>query len=338
MKSNSRFVVIIAGGSGERLWPLSTPERPKQFLKVFGGKSLIRQALERVLPLVPAENVLVVTAKALAKATYAELPELPRANVLLEPCRRNTAPAVASALGEVRRRRGEDALVAVVTADQLMTKPGAFRTMLGRAFGIAARKDVIVTLGVKPTCAATGYGYIDAAKKVFVEKPDAATAKKYFKSGHYVWNAGMFIFRAGALQGLCEKLAPELAALSEGIRTARNANAALSRLYRGLTSISFDYAVMEKTHALEVVSGDFGWDDVGSYASMVAHLPQDGDGNVLLGAARQLDCTGCAVIGEGARVSAFGLRGVVAVTCGRDVLVMSRERAADLKRLLVLPL
>lgn len=337
MKKNI-FAIILAGGSGERFWPLSSPERPKQFLKIFGGKSLIRQAMERILPIIPIENVLVVTAKSLEKATVKELPELPRENVILEPCRKNTAPAIATALGEVLRRGGPDALAATLTADQLMEKPGAFRSLLRKAYGIAAKKDVIVTLGVQPTYPATGFGYINAEKKVFVEKPDAATAARYVKSGKYVWNAGMFIFRAGALHALCGQLAPELVALADAVAAADSANAVLKKIYPTLTSVAFDYAIMERTRAFEVVSGDFGWDDVGGYAALAAHLPVDGEGNVRLGKTRQLDCSGCTLLGDGVRVSAFGLKDIVIASCGDEVLVMPRSRAADLKRLLeVLP-
>ena len=198
------FAIILAGGSGERFWPLSSPKRPKQFLKIFGGKSLIRQAMERVLPVVPVANIIVITAKTLAAATRAELPELPRENVILEPCRKNTASAIATALGEVLRRGGEDALAITLTADQLMKKPGVFRSLLVKSLGVAARKDVIVTLGVKPTYPATGFGYIDRERKIFVEKPDATTAARSLKSGKYLWNAGMFIFRAGALAAILE--------------------------------------------------------------------------------------------------------------------------------------
>jgi len=333
---NCKYAVIMAGGSGERFWPLSTPDAPKQFVRIFGGKSLIRQALERVLPLVPVENVLVVTAKALASKTRAELPELPSANLLLEPCRKNTAPAIATALGEILRRAGTDAQVAVLTADHLMTRPAVFRTRLRQSLAIAAKRDVIVTLGIKPTYAATGFGYIDAKRRVFVEKPDAETATKYFKSGKYVWNAGMFIFRAGTLQTLLAKLEPDLADLARRVAQAKSAAAVLPRLYPKLASISFDYAVMERTRAIEVVSGDFGWDDVGSYAALASHLPLDAAGNVRLGRTRQLECANCALIGSGARVSAFGLNDVVVATSGDEVLVMPKSRAAELKRLLAL--
>lgn len=337
MKKNV-FAIILAGGSGERFWPLSSPERPKQFLKIFGGKSLIRQAMERVLPIVPIENVLVITAKALEKATVEELPELPRENIILEPCRKNTAPAVATALGEVLRRGGPDALAATLTADQLMEKPGVFRSLLRKAYGIAAKNDVVVTLGIRPTYPATGFGYINAEKKVFVEKPDAATAAKYVKSGKYVWNAGMFIFRAGALLELCKALSLELYSLAVKVADTQCTNALLKKIYPTLTSVAFDYAIMERTHAIEVVSGDFGWDDVGGYAALAAHLPVDGEGNVRLGKTRQLDCSGCTLLGDGVRVSAFGLKDVVIASCGDEVLVMPRSRASDLKRLLeVLP-
>ena len=332
------FAIILAGGSGERFWPLSSPKRPKQFLKIFGGKSLIRQAMERVLPVVSVANIIVITAKTLAAATRAELPELPRENVILEPCRKNTASAIATALGEVLRRGGEDALAITLTADQLMKKPGVFRSLLVKSLGVAARKDVIVTLGVKPTYPATGFGYIDRERKIFVEKPDVTTAARYLKSGKYLWNAGMFIFRAGALAAILEELSPELYNLSQAVSKAPSASRVLRRLYPTLTSVSFDYAVMERTRAIEVVSGDFGWDDVGGYAALAAHLPADAQGNIRLGKTRLLECTGCTLLGDGVRVSAFGLENIVIASCGDEVLVMPKSRSAELKRLFeVLP-
>lgn len=331
---SSHYVVILAGGSGERFWPLSTSERPKQFIRLFGGTSLLRQAVERVRPLVPMENILVVTAKNLAEATRTELPDLPPENLLLEPRRKNTGPALATSLGDVLRRGGEGACVAVLAADQLIEKPAVFRRLLAKAFQTAARNDTIVTLGVKPTFPATGYGYIDATRKIFVEKPDLETAKRYLASGKYVWNAGLFIFRAGSLLEICRTVAPELATLALSVRAAKTTNAALARLYPRQTSISFDYAVMEKTRRIDVVSGEFGWDDVGSYSALARHLAADRESNVRLGATRQLDCQGCTFVAEGVRISAFGLKNVVVATRAGEVLVMAAERAPDLKALL----
>ena len=221
MKSTGFYAVILSGGSGERFWPLSTSDRPKQFLSVFGGKSLIRQAVDRLKGLVPFERILVITADKLVKATRRELPELPRANIVAEPCRRDTAAAVATACGVVERLGGEQAVAAILTADQLMRDVSAFRRVLADAARAAAATDDIVTMGVAPDYPATGFGYIQVGEPVplrtktafhravrFVEKPDAKTAAKYLASGTYAWNAGMFVWKVATMKAALVARAP----------------------------------------------------------------------------------------------------------------------------------
>ena len=328
MKKNF-YAVILSGGSGERFWPLSTPEHPKQFLSVFGGKSLIRQSVDRLKGVVPAENILIVTAKTLAKATCRELPDLPRRNILLEPCRRDTAAAVATACTEVDRRGGENAVAAILTADHLMKNEKAFRKILSLAADAAATSDDIVTMGVKPTYPATGFGYIKVGApfgKVsraerFVEKPNEATAKRYLKSGRYVWNAGMFVWKVSTMKAALAKFAPQLV----GITPAD---------YESLPKISFDYAVMEKADNVLVTSGDFGWDDVGTWTAADRHLKTDGRKNAIRGGVTLLDCGNTVAVAEGAKIAALGVKDIVIVTTKDSVLVASKDRVQDLKKLL----
>ena len=328
MKKNF-YAVILSGGSGERFWPLSTPEHPKQFLSVFGGKSLIRQSVDRLKGVVPAENILIVTAKALAKATCRELPDLPRRNILLEPCRRDTAAAVATACTEVDRRGGENAVAAILTADHLMKNEKAFRKILLLAADAAARSDDIVTMGVKPTYPATGFGYIKVGEpfgKVFraerfVEKPDEATAKKYLKSGRYVWNAGMFVWKVSTMKAALQRFAPRLVGITP-------------KDYENLPVISFDYAVMEKADNVLVTSGDFGWDDVGTWTAADRHLKTDGRRNAIRGGVTLLDCENSVAVAEGANIAALGVKDIVIVTTKDSVLVASKDRVQDLKKLL----
>ena len=323
------YVAILSGGSGERFWPLSTPEHPKQFLSVFGGKSLLRQSVERLKGLLPAENILIVTGKALAKATYRELPELPRKNIILEPCRRDTAAAVATACTEVERRGGENAVAAVLTADHLMKNAKAFRRILSLAVDAASKSDDIVTMGVKPTYPATGFGYIRVGKpcgKVFkaerfVEKPDEATARKYLRSGKYVWNAGMFVWKVSTMKSALETHAPHLLGITP-------------KDYERLPRISFDYAVMEKAGNVLVTSGDFGWDDVGTWTAADRHLKTDGRKNAVRGRVTLLDCGNSVAVAEGASIAALGVKDVVIVTTKDSVLVASKDRVQDLKKLL----
>ena len=327
---NDNFhAVILSGGSGERFWPLSTPDHPKQFLSVFGGKSLLRQSVERLKGLLPIENILVVTGKALAKATYKELPELPRRNIILEPCRRDTAAAVAMACTEVEKRGGKNAVAAILTADHLMRKEKAFRRILALAADAAAKSDDIVTMGVKPTYPATGFGYIKVGKpcgkvfraEKFVEKPNEATAKKYLKNGRYVWNAGMFVWKVSTMKAALAKFAPQLV----GITPAD---------YASIPKISFDYAVMEKVDNVLVTSGDFGWDDVGTWTAADRHLKTDGRKNAIRGGVTLLDCGNTVAIAEGASIAALGVKDIVIVTTKDSVLVASKDRVQDLKKLL----
>ena len=323
------YAVILSGGSGERFWPLSTPDHPKQFLSVFGGRSLLRQSVDRIKGLLPVDNILIVTGKALAKATYRELPELPHRNIILEPCRRDTAAAVAIACAEIEKRGGENAVAAILTADHLMKKEAAFRRILALAVDTAARSDDIVTMGVKPTYPATGFGYIKVGKpcgkvfraEKFVEKPSEATAKKYLKSGKYVWNAGMFVWKVSTLKAAFAKFAPHFV----GITASQ---------YESLPKISFDYAIMEKADNVLVTSGDFGWDDVGTWTAADRHLKTDGRKNAIRGGVTLLDCGNTVAVAEGARIAALGVKDIVIVTTKDSVLVASKDRVQDLKKLL----
>ncbi len=342
---NDFYAVIMAGGSGERFWPLSTSKRPKQFVTLFGGKALIAQAAERLEGLVPPERILVVTAQSLVAATRRALPQVPAENVVGEPMRRDTAAAVATACGLVRRRGGADAVCAILTADQLMTKPAAFRRILADAAVAAKKTDAIVTLGVTPTFPATGFGYVEPGvraktgtktpiflAKRFVEKPDAATAKMYVKKG-FVWNAGMFIWRVAAMERALAKHAPALAILAAAVADAAKPAVVLKKLYPQVPKISIDYAVMEKAEEVLVAAGDFGWDDVGSWSAIENHFPVDKAGNAVAGAATLLDCASVSVVGEGAPVALFGVKDLVVVSTPKAVLVCAKDRAAELKKL-----
>lgn len=326
------YAAILSGGSGERFWPLSTSERPKQFLSVFGGKSLLRQSVDRLRGLVPPECILVVTAKSLAKATYRELPEIPRKNILLEPCRRDTAAAVATACTAVEKLGGENAVAAILTADHLMEDVAAFRRILLTAADAAERSADIVTMGVKPTYPATGFGYIKVGgpcgdgvcrAERFVEKPNLATARRYLRSGKYVWNAGMFVWKVSTLKSALAEHAPQLVGITP-------------KDYERLPKISFDYAVMEKSKNVLVTSGDFGWDDVGTWTSVGHHLDQTESGNAVRGDVTFLDCEGTVAVAEGARIAALGVKDLVIVTTKDAVLVAAKERVQDLKKLLAI--
>ena len=328
----SRFrAVILAGGSGERFWPLSTPEKPKQFLRVFGGESLIRQSVLRLGGLVRPEDVFVVTSKDLVPATRHELPEVPRGNVLGEPMRRDTGAAVALGVGVAG---AGSPVIGFFPADQMVTRPKAFARAVRAAVARARRRAAIVTLGIRPEYPATGFGYVDPASGRFVEKPDEKTARSYLRKG-YLWNAGMFIARAETFRAAFAAHAPALAPLASfgADAASRPSPAALTKLYATLPRISFDFAVMEKLPRVEVVAADCGWDDVGSYGAFDRYFPHDTRGNVREGPCSVVEADDNICIARAARISLLGVKNLVVVTTPDAVLVADKSRLGEMKRL-----
>ena len=343
----SAYAVILAGGNGERFWPMSTSRRPKQFVDIFGGKPLIRHAADRLRGLIPPERTLVVTAARLAAATRRALPEVPSANVVGEPCRRDTAAAVAVACGLVRRLGGPDAVGCILTADQIMKPESAFRATLRDSIRAAAKLDAIVTMGIEPDRPATGYGYIErgaaadagtqtefSTVRRFVEKPDEATARRYLRSGRFLWNAGMFVWRERVMEAAFAAYAPDFSSLIDGVAASSRPAAYLRRAYQGLRSISVDFAVMERAKNILVAKSRFVWDDVGSWQALPNHFPADAAGNVSIGRAALLDTAGSIVVSSGNHLTAVvGLSDVVVVHTPGATLVCSRAHSQDVKKL-----
>ena len=321
-KSSISFkAVILAGGSGERFWPLSTPERPKQFLRVFGPESLIRQSVSRLKGLAKSEDIFVVTSRDLVEVTRRELPELPAGNIVGEPMRRDTGAAVALGVG-----KAQSGVIGFFPSDQLVADAVRFRATLRKAIRLAAAQPKIVTLGIKPDRPATGFGYIDPKTKRFVEKPDLETARRYLGEG-YLWNAGMFIARAETFRLAFETCARDLTRLLDG------PDGDLDATYEALPKISFDYAVMERFDGIDVVPGDFGWDDVGSYTAFDTYFPHDAQGNVREGPCTVVDAESNICVARGARIALLGVKDLVVVTTKDAVLVADKSKLSDMKRL-----
>lgn len=348
-----RYVVIMAGGSGTRLWPLSRQGTPKQLLRLIDGKSLLRIAFERVLGLVPAERVLVCTGAAYADAVAAELPEVPAANLLGEPEGRDSLNAVAWPAAVIAAR-DPDAVIAQVTADQVIEPVAVFAAALEEAFAVAeGLPDALVTLGVVPTSAHTGYGYLHRGEPVdgfanthavleFREKPDLRTASEYLASGEYWWNAGMFVWRAAtfleqlaALHPATHATVTELAAHPER----------LGELFGTLHKTSVDYGIMEPVSAgagtarVVAVALPVQWRDVGGYASLAELLTHDEAGNALIGASVRLDAAGNIVIntrGERGLVGVLGCSDLVIVTTPEVTLVVPIAEAERVRELVAL--
>ena len=302
-------VVIMAGGIGSRFWPMSTPEYPKQFIDVMGsGKTMIQMTVERFSTICPMSNFWVVTSDAYVGMVREQLPEIPVANIISEPCARNTAPCIAYACWKIKAKN-PDANIVVTPSDALVTDVPEFRRIVADALDFTASGKRIVTLGIKPTRPETGYGYIAAgeglagleicAVQSFREKPSLEVAKEYLAAGNYLWNAGIFVWNVDTIVESLRAFAPSIAQkmdqMSKAFFTAQESEV-VGDIFPTCEKISIDYAVMEKADYIYTCPSDFGWSDVGTWGSLWTLLPHDENGNAVVGQNVHLyGCKGCIV-------------------------------------------
>jgi mannose-1-phosphate guanylyltransferase len=350
----ARYAVILAGGGGTRLWPASRRKRPKQFLPLGAreGESLLGATARRAARIVGPTHVWVVTAAEqvaeIARATDRDA--VPDENVLAEPCARNTAAAVGLAAARLAAL-DPDATLAILPADHHIGDEAGFARVLGACLTAAERDDALVTCGIKPAHPETGFGYIEVAEGVtpsrdgalpvarFVEKPNLERAREFLASGRFYWNSGMFFFRARRILAEIARTLPplgvaldEIAATLRGAGTAAAAEAT-ARLYPTLPSVSIDTGVMEKAAGIQVVPGDFGWNDVGSWRALAEVRARDAAGNVHVGQTIAVDTTNSVLVAEPGRVvAAVGVTGLVVVATPDAVLVIPADRAQDVRR------
>src|SRR5271154_3066858 len=296
---NDRYVIIMAGGRGERFWPVSRERTPKQLVTLLGKRSFLQQAVDRVLPLVPLKNIIVITNAVQAPEVHRQLPKLPRENVVAEPIGRDTCAAVTLGAAIVGQR-STSAIMAVLPADHVIPEEKKFQQVLADSFDLAGRGQVIVTIGIKPTEPATGYGYIRVGHALpppqgvksyktaffkaeqFVEKPNLDKALEYLNTGQYRWNAGMFIWSFVTITQGLEKHQPELAAACQRWFKAAGTpklDKILAKEYPDIKKISIDYALLEQAQNVVVADGAFEWDDLGSWTSLARHIKPDAAGN-----------------------------------------------------------
>jgi mannose-1-phosphate guanylyltransferase len=342
------YAVVLAGGRGERFWPLSTAAHPKQTVDLIGGKSLIRQAVERLSGFIPAERIFVVTGEALVGPLRVALPELKPEQVVGEPIPRDTAAACVLGTAIVRARDPR-AVVCVLTADHVMYDIPIFQQTLRESAALAAREPRIVTIGIAPTFPSTGYGYIEAGKRMdtdgtiefaaarrFVEKPALERASEYVLAGNYFWNAGMFVWSVPTFERALEQHRPQLQGLYRAAAAAGSGpalDAVMAAQYPGLEKISIDYAVMERADNIAVATGRFRWYDVGSWPALADHFPADADGNVCVGRCASLDAAANIVVSRERLTALIGVRDLIVVQAGNATLVCRRDRAQDVRAL-----
>ncbi len=347
MSTSDVFVVLMAGGSGTRFWPASRKALPKQFLPIAGRKAMIRETFDRLRGFVPPERVLVVAGERHAALVRKFLPRLPAENLLCEPAGRNTAPCIAWAACEIERRAARSVQV-VLPSDHVIQPARRFREQLAAAAEEAAAGDVLLTLGVKPTHPATGYGYIECGALLherrhaavhevarFVEKPDRARAEQFLATGRFLWNAGIFVWSTSSILAALQQCTPATLAGARAI-VARRTSAALAELWPTLPAAAIDVAVLEKAHNVRVVPVDFQWNDVGSWTALPEVHARDEHGHCVAGGAGLVasDAADCIAYGpRGHVIALLGVRDLVVVHAGKVTLVCPRERAQDVRAL-----
>ncbi|MEG0873656.1 MAG: sugar phosphate nucleotidyltransferase [Clostridia bacterium] len=352
--------IIMAGGSGERFWPLSTPEKPKQLLKIFSDKTMIRETVDRILPIISADRIFIATNELQEKAVKEELFDIPAENIIIEPAFKDTAAAIgySSLVIENRFKKdlkdGEKIEVVVLASDHLIKDEKLFREVISSAAKEASKNGVIVTLGIKPDKAETGYGYIEVKNeevlslnevykvKRFREKPNLETAENYVASGKYLWNSGMFVFTTETIFKNFDVLMEEHTEILNDIKEKLIQNKVgveLTNLVRDdfdkFEKISIDFGVMEYSKNIRVIPVDIGWNDIGSFNALDEVFPKNSAGNVVRNSiVLELDARDNIVVGDGAKISLLGVKDLVVVKNGDNILIATKARTQDIKKII----
>ncbi|MFO7160556.1 MAG: mannose-1-phosphate guanylyltransferase [[Clostridium] cellulosi] len=341
-----RFAVIMAGGAGSRLWPLSRESRPKQFIEVGDGKCMLLQTIDRIREIVPYDKCFIITNKKLFDITRKTVEDIiPVSNIILEPMRKNTAACIAYAAMILKEKAGQGVLC-FIPADGYVGDENSYRAAVMQACRAAEETNNLVVIGITPTYPSTGYGYIhiasekaeNGAYKVerFVEKPDLATAERYMKSGDYLWNSGILVGTAEAILKNVKKYLPNhFDSLSRAVKAENNGQLplAIENAYNMLENISFDNGVLEKCSAISAVKGRFDWDDIGSLGALPRVLGTDKDGNAIKGNYVGIDTSNTIICGNDMLVAAVGVNNMVIAVTQDAVLVCPKDRVQDVKAL-----
>lgn len=342
-------LVIMAGGVGSRFWPMSTEDKPKQFIDVFGtGRTFIQMTYDRFKGMVAPENVWVVTSQKYADIVAEQLPDIPKGNILLEPCRRNTAPCIAYVSWRIKAKNPNANLV-ITPSDHLVTDVVEFQRVISSALSFTSETDSIVTLGMHPTRPETGYGYIQADLQAascrnkeiyrvdsFKEKPDLATAKEYVSKKEYYWNSGIFVWNVHTIVNAIRVYEPGIASIFESLMPVYGTDKeqdAINENFPKCDNISIDYAVMEKADEIFVFPADFGWSDVGTWGSLHTLAPTDANANNVIGENVSLyESKNCVVhVTEEKKVVIQGLDGYIVAEKNNTLLICKLEEEQRIK-------
>ncbi|KKP89197.1 MAG: Mannose-1-phosphate guanylyltransferase [Berkelbacteria bacterium GW2011_GWA2_35_9] len=345
---NNHYILIVAGGTGTRLYPRSREAKPKQFQKIFGNKTLLEQTYLRSKKIVGKNNIFISTNEKYVNITKKFLPEINSKQIISEPCKKNTAPAISLAVAKIYQS-DPSAIIASIHSDHIVLKEDAFKDVINLAFdSIEIEKDIIFTIGIKPTHAHTGYGYIEKGKlkkeidnfkifwaEKFVEKPNHQTAEKYFKTGRFDWNAGYFIFDAKHYLDELKKYALKL---SKGINKIVKDKNNLKTIYEKFESEPVDTVIMERTDKIAVIPVDLGWSDVGSWDSvsqLFENDTDDGDGNYFEGLVSLVDTKNSMVLNESGNklIATIGLEDIIVVSSEDAILIVKKGKSEEVKQI-----
>lgn len=343
----NNYALILAGGSGTRFWPLSRNSRPKQLLNLLEDTSMLQQAVNRLQGLVDQDKIFILTNELQLEEVRNQLPGIPQDHIIAEPCRRDTAPAIALGIGLIASRDPE-ACMMVIPSDQLIRDEASFRGLMKEALMMASREPVLITVGIKPTWPCPSYGYIETGEqatapfltktcrtvKQFREKPDEETARDYLARGGFLWNAGMFVWSVPTIRQELARHCPQLATFIASLTTASSKERLIQAQFPGLVPISIDFALMEKAEHVLTFEAAFDWDDVGSWISVASYLPQK-TGNATNAPIIPRNSSGNIVFttDKGKTVALLGVKDLIVVDTGDAILVANKHQADSIKKI-----